>query len=168
MTTPPKEHAPDALRKHFEALARDPSFKLRRSRRGTYVNPAVARDWKWFQLGASQVQQPAPAGASDCDTPNYCRSVQRCTAQDEARAQPVPATSSRAVGAQASEIALIEKAVQRVGIRNLLNHGAGSLVWSEGVHGVTQDDLVAYTREIALHCAVALSAAAPTKEPGGA
>ncbi|MBL7091557.1 hypothetical protein [Acidovorax sp.] len=66
------------------------------------------------------------------------------------------------------EIALIEKAVQRVGIKSLLNHGAGSLVWSEGVNGVTQGDLVAYTREIALHCAVALSAAAPTKEPGGA
>lgn len=54
------------------------------------------------------------------------------------------------------EIALIEKAVKRVGIKSLLNHGAGSLVYSEGVEGVTQDDLLAYTREIALHCAVAL------------
>lgn len=57
-----------------------------------------------------------------------------------------------------AEIALIEKAVQRVGIKSLLNHGAGSLVYSEGVQGVTQSDLVAYTREIALHCAVALGA----------
>lgn len=57
-----------------------------------------------------------------------------------------------------AEIALIEKAVQRVGIKSLLNHGAGSLVYSEGVQGVTQSDLVAYTREIALHCAVALAA----------
>lgn len=54
------------------------------------------------------------------------------------------------------EIALIEKAVKRVGIKSLLNYGAGSLVYSEGVEGVTQDDLLAYTREIALHCAVAL------------
>lgn len=138
MTPQPKEHAPDALRKHFEALASDHAYGFRRSRRGTYINPATARDWKWFLLGASQNQRTAPA------------------------------TSSEAVGAQASEIALIEKAVQRVGIKSLLNHGAGSLVWSEGVHGVTQDDLVAYTREIALHCAVALSAGAPTTEPGGA
>lgn len=60
---PHKGQAPEALRTHFEALASDPSFKLSRSRRGTYVNPAVARDWKWFQLGASRAQQPAPAGA---------------------------------------------------------------------------------------------------------
>ena len=60
MTTPPTEQAPDTLRTHFEALASDPSFKLRRSRRGTYVNPAVARDWKWFQLGANRAHQPAP------------------------------------------------------------------------------------------------------------
>lgn len=59
------------------------------------------------------------------------------------------------------EIELIEKAVQRVGIKSLLNHGAGSLVWSEGVQGVTQDDLLAYTREIALHCAVALGVPSP-------
>lgn len=85
-----KEPAPEALRAHFEALASDPSFKLSRSRRGTYVNPAVARDWKWFQLGASQSQQTAPAGTPDCDTPNYCSSVQRCTAQDEQRSRPAP------------------------------------------------------------------------------
>ena len=63
MTIHPKDQATEALRTHFEALASDPSFKLSRSRRGTYVNPAVARDWKWFQLGASQAQQPAPARA---------------------------------------------------------------------------------------------------------
>lgn len=60
MSTPPKDQAPEALRTHFEALASDPSFKLSRSRRGTYVNPAVARDWKWFQLGASHARPPAP------------------------------------------------------------------------------------------------------------
>lgn len=39
------------MRKRFEGLASDSSFGFRRSRRGTYVNPSVARDWKWFQLG---------------------------------------------------------------------------------------------------------------------
>lgn len=49
----------DALRQAFERLVggRD-SYGLKRSRRGTYVNPAIARDWKWFQLGAA-----APKGA---------------------------------------------------------------------------------------------------------
>lgn len=41
-----------ALRAKFESLASD-SFGFRRSHRGTYMNPAVARDWKWFQLGAA-------------------------------------------------------------------------------------------------------------------
>ena len=45
------------LREAFERLASDPSYKFARSRKGTYVNPAVARDWKWFQLGAKQVGQ---------------------------------------------------------------------------------------------------------------
>lgn len=67
-----------------------------------------------------------------------------------------------------SELALIEKAVQHVGIKSLLNHGAGSLVYSEGVQGVTQEDLVAYTREIALHCVVALGPQAATSAAGGA
>lgn len=67
-----------------------------------------------------------------------------------------------------SELALIEKAVRHVGIKSLLNHGAGSLVYSEGVQGVTQEDLVAYTREIALHCAVALGPQAATSAAGGA
>lgn len=67
-----------------------------------------------------------------------------------------PEGSAPAAPPMDGEIALIEKAVKRVGIKSLLNHGAGSLVYSEGVEGVTQDDLLAYTREIALHCAVAL------------
>lgn len=54
------------------------------------------------------------------------------------------------------EIALIEKAVQRAGITSLLNHGAASCVFTEGCAGVSQEHLLAYTREIALHCAVAL------------
>lgn len=81
MTTPPKDQTPEALRTHFEALASDPSFKLSRSRRGTYVNPAVARDWKWFQRGASHAQQPEPAAPSaaaadpcpGCIPGGYCR-----------------------------------------------------------------------------------------------
>lgn len=69
-----------------------------------------------------------------------------------------PTNTTSAIGAD-SEIALIEKAVHRVGIKSLLNHGAGSLVYSEGVNGVSQEDLIAYTREIALHCAAALTPA---------
>lgn len=41
----------EKLRQLFEKQAND-SFNFRRSRKGNYVNPAVARDWKWFQLGA--------------------------------------------------------------------------------------------------------------------
>lgn len=63
-------------------------------------------------------------------------------------------------GAQAAEdeIALIEKTLERVGITSLLNHGAASCVFTEGCCGVSQEHIVAYTREIALHCAVALRA----------
>lgn len=60
-----------------------------------------------------------------------------------------------------SEIAIIEKALERVGITSLLNHGAASCVFTEGCCGVSQEHIVAYTREIALHCAVALSANQP-------
>jgi hypothetical protein len=34
----------------FESTNRD-SYGFKKSVRGIYVNPAVARDWKWFQLG---------------------------------------------------------------------------------------------------------------------
>lgn len=43
----------EKLRVDFERLAnRNAACGLKRSRKGTYVNPTVARDWKWFQLGA--------------------------------------------------------------------------------------------------------------------
>ena len=65
-------------------------------------------------------------------------------------------------GAQAvDEIALIEKALEIVGITSLLNHGAASCVFTEGCAGVSQEHLLAYTREIALHCAVALAHPSP-------
>ena len=34
----------------FESTNRD-SCEFKKSVRGIYANPAVARDWKWFQLG---------------------------------------------------------------------------------------------------------------------
>lgn len=47
------------LRLAFESLAnKDNSFGLKRSRRGVYVNPAIARDWKWFQLGSQFKPEP--------------------------------------------------------------------------------------------------------------
>lgn len=42
------------LRAVFEAQASDPTYKFKRSRRGTYVNPALARDWRWFLKGFEQ------------------------------------------------------------------------------------------------------------------
>jgi len=48
---------------------------------------------QWFVESWTRLPQP-PAGqqpATQCDTPNYCRSVQRCTAMDEQRASPPPA-----------------------------------------------------------------------------
>lgn len=46
-----------ALRALFEALASDPSSNFKRSPRGTYRNPAVARDWKWFQAGVRSLAE---------------------------------------------------------------------------------------------------------------
>ena len=43
----------DELRAAFEAHVNPATaWGLKRSRRGHYVNPATARDWKWFRLGA--------------------------------------------------------------------------------------------------------------------
>lgn len=43
----------ERLRPDFERLAnKNAACGMKRSRKGTYVNPAIARDWKWFQLGA--------------------------------------------------------------------------------------------------------------------
>lgn len=47
----------DKLRAKFESMNRD-SYNFKRSRRGNYVNPVIARDWKWFQLGVAS-QAPA-------------------------------------------------------------------------------------------------------------
>lgn len=45
------------LRAKFEDHIGDrDAFGLKRSRKGTYVNPAVANAWKWFQRGAQQVK----------------------------------------------------------------------------------------------------------------
>lgn len=56
MITPPRiltDEQVEHLRLVFEQNNRD-SYDFKRSRRGTYVNPAIARDWRWFLLGASQ------------------------------------------------------------------------------------------------------------------
>ncbi len=45
----------EELRAIFERANRD-SYKFKRSRRGTYSNPAIARDWKWFLLGADAIK----------------------------------------------------------------------------------------------------------------
>ena len=63
-----------------------------------------------------------------------------------------------------SEVELIERAALRVGMKSLLNHGAASCVYSEGCAGVSQEHLVAFAREVALHCVAALSQ--PSTEQG--
>ena len=57
-----------------------------------------------------------------------------------------------------TEVELVERAALRAGMKSLINHGAASCVYSEGCAGVTQEHLIAFAREIALHCATALSA----------
>ncbi|WP_418145477.1 hypothetical protein ABL850_14945 [Variovorax paradoxus] len=67
-----------------------------------------------------------------------------------------------------SEIDLIEKAAVRVGMKSLMNHGAASCVYSEGCNGVSQAHLIAFAREVALHCVAALATtpAATPAAPG--
>lgn len=66
------------------------------------------------------------------------------------------------------ELDLIEKAAVRVGMKSLMNHGAASCVYSEGCSGVSQAHLIAFAREVALHCAAALATppAATPAAPG--
>ena len=56
----------------------------------------------------------------------------------------------------ATEAAMIERVALRVGMKSLMNHGAASCVYSEGCHGVTQEHLIAFAREIALHTLAAM------------
>lgn len=50
----------EELRKEFERLHAPDSFEFKRSRKGTYINPSVARDWKWFRLGYLTAKDPQP------------------------------------------------------------------------------------------------------------
>lgn len=59
-----------------------------------------------------------------------------------------------------TEVELIEQTALRVGMKSLMNHGAASCVYSEGCNGVSQEHLIAFAREIALHCVAALAAPA--------
>lgn len=49
----------EALRPEFERLSTC-THGFSRSRRGTYTNPATARDWKWFQFGAIAARRVDP------------------------------------------------------------------------------------------------------------
>lgn len=55
------------------------------------------------------------------------------------------------------EVELIEQTALRVGMKSLMNNGAASCVYSEGCNGVSQEHLIAFAREVALHCVAALS-----------
>lgn len=56
-----------------------------------------------------------------------------------------------------AEAALIEKAALRVGMKSLMNHGAASCVYTDGCNGVSQEHIIAFAREIAVHCVAAMS-----------
>jgi hypothetical protein len=56
-----------------------------------------------------------------------------------------------------TEVELIEKTAIRVGMKSLMNHGAASCVYSEGCNGVSQEHLIAFAREVALHCVASLA-----------
>lgn len=78
------------LRARFEAHARD-SYNFRRSRHGTYQNPQLARDWKWFQVGASvapmaRQQRWLPCSGDLPDIPGGCY-VYRPTGEPAAQNQ---------------------------------------------------------------------------------
>ncbi|MDH1380153.1 hypothetical protein N5J07_11940 [Comamonas aquatica] len=61
------------LRTEFEKLASDPGMKFARSPKGTYRNPALARDWKWFRLGHAQAEADArKVGAMWNALINFC------------------------------------------------------------------------------------------------
>lgn len=67
-----------------------------------------------------------------------------------------------------TEAELIEGIVLRVGMKSLMNHGAASCVYSEGCSGVTQEHLLAFTREVALHCVAALATPATSSSQDAA
>lgn len=67
---------------------------------------------------------------------------------------PVTAGATQEV---AGEVDLIEKAAVRVGMKSLMNHGAASCVYTEGCNGVSQSHLIAFAREVALHCVAAMA-----------
>lgn len=63
----------EKARAEFERQAND-SYGFKRSRRGTYQNPAVARDWKWFRAGLAFAAKsdlerdfPPRGGLTECD-----------------------------------------------------------------------------------------------------
>lgn len=41
----------EQYRADFERLHSPGSYGFKRSLKGNYVNPALARDWKWFCMG---------------------------------------------------------------------------------------------------------------------
>lgn len=80
-----------------------------------------------------------------------CEEDERKYTAEICRRLNLAAPALKAAPASLTEIQMIEKAVLGVGMVSFLNHGAASCVHSEGCNGVTQDNLVAFAREIVLH-----------------
>lgn len=97
----------------------------------------------------------------------FIHPVVATTADSEVRVlYTQPTTAQQAETAAASEVDLIEKAAVRVGMKSLMNHGAASCVYTEGCNGVSQAHLIAFAREVALHCVAALAQPAALQYAG--
>lgn len=116
--------------------------------------PVVDKAWERFESAMAAPRQDAPQNCT-------------CPSGDGSLRWPCPAhpAPQQAALLMQREIALMEKAAKHAGITSLLNHGAASCVYSEGCAGVSQEHLLAYTREIALHCVVTLAAPQPKTAP---
>lgn len=132
----------------------------------TDTDSARAAFEAWFSDGGRSPKAIERNGASG--SYKLAAAATAWTAFQAGRASLAASAGSEPVAAPPmdGEIALIEKAAQRAGITSLLNHGAASCVFTEGCCGVSQEHMLAYTREIALHCAIALGAGpAPSGTP---
>lgn len=115
------------------------------------------------RFAALRTQQPAPAGATGCDTPNYCSSVQRCTAQDEARAQPAPAAQDHAWGCRANAFGGCTcKPAPAVGAVAGPTLAPSAFVNAAGIKADDKPCTVVRKLDAAFHDAVTFAGAAPT------
>lgn len=123
------------------------------------ASPKEAPDTPQADKGDEVTEEMLAAGAKFSSQP-------RATYKAMRAALTQPTTVQQAETAAASEVDLIEKAAVRVGMKSLMNHGAASCVYTEGCNGVSQAHLIAFAREVALHCVAALAQPAALQYAG--